>query len=482
MIERIFAAGSQSAADEALAFFAANFHPGLLSHLDYLELRGPKAAREDLRAASRTLFQETLPENLRQRRHQLLVDESTLARAIRMNNAPHSSSELRFPPALAAAGARVVQEYLESVGAHLDERLSSARDSTRIRHALDVALLNGILLALDVPTTRQNTLEWLFAWRSEQPDRYYPFVPAEYDSDRSFTRQVIQWLTPLVKAFEQKNLTSLVVFAQSIVRTLEGLKGRTLSNFDGDWVTGIGNCGRCSMNFASETLQSIDHRCDFLYKFGPAATYWPADLNTSCCIFCGYEALVGYPMMFYAFDRARVVYYLPERSDRPRDELVDLYRPILEDVRTSYMSRLPKDVRVAFNRAPELLAYTWNDFVYASHMGETIPEDHLCNVVGFLHGGGLIIDGAKRVIREVNADELDAIRRSPGFRETGTLKKSALLSALEQVDDQIKRGSRDVMAWFTQAQLNAVVGLAHGAGMLDAATDDCIGWRGMIRF
>jgi hypothetical protein len=121
--------------------------------------------------------------------------------------------------------------------------------------------------------------------------------------------------------------------------------------------------------------------------------------------------------MFYSEHRGQVVYLAPAKGIVHEDNAVEFWRPALEGLRTRYTAKLNDAARARFESAAELVTHDMEDFLYAIQMGETIPENHVCNLIELADGSGLILDGEKRFARVITPGELAWHRASGRVQE-----------------------------------------------------------------
>jgi hypothetical protein len=70
------------------------------------------------------------------------------------------------------------------------------------------------------------------------------------------------------------------------------------------------------------------------------------------------------------------------------------------------------------------------DFLYAIQMGETIPEDHVYNLIELEDGSGLIWDGEKRFARVITPGELEFYKGAGHLQEFDGTSPSAAYDAI----------------------------------------------------
>ena len=157
-------------------------------------------------------------------------------------------------------------------------------------------------------------------------------------------------------------------------------------------------------------MVALDSRSPFVNWRNTNLTYIPADLNRATCIFCGHSAPVESPALFYSPQRAQVVYSVPTALHRIQEEAApDFYRTLIEHLRGEYREHLTDEEAVRFDSASELLTYSLPEFLQAMQTGETLNEDHVCNLIAVPDGTGLLVDLSKGFAREV----LSSVRDPP---------------------------------------------------------------------
>jgi hypothetical protein len=493
LIDAILDARDDTAFSAACNTFVGDFHPSLLAELDLLELRWTGREAEFVVGLAEHLFVLSLAANLRARRFQLHIDAVDLAR-IETELAAFTRAWVRTPE---AARAFVVQEFTESwqrtIGAGSDaveagfcereierlrRELAELGDLARLANVADVAVQNALLVLLDIPNTRKRAQIFVREWRKMTSFPYLPAVPRPFPKSADPIREVSAWLTAVAHQAGRNGLAPVAEVAEAAIDLIQRLSPAQLGGFDGDRVTGLGSCGRCAMSFADEVLQTIDFRCPFFHALGENLIYWPSRLNVTECRFCGHATVTEHPMMFFAPGRQQVVYLLPARPGLTHADLIELYRPALAGIRDQYASRLTPNLRAVFERSPELLTTRWAEFVYAAHMGETVQEDHVYNIVGLRNGSGLVHDLSKGFVRELVESELEQYREHPGCIETGPLAYSNLLQAERGLEALHVDTQEDEL--FRARQLAVTRHLVDRVRPL-AATADVVGWRGIVR-
>jgi hypothetical protein len=234
--------------------------------------------------------------------------------------------------------------------------------------------------------------------------------PPRADSE-NYCESGLRWLAELESEADQVGLRSLGNLARQLINDVPWGDVAQRSGFDGDRAIGTGPCRNCAMNFTSEAIVSIDPRCEFLTSFGPETIFIPADFNVARCMFCGHEAGIDTPAMCYIPHRQQVIYCLPAQGTLTRDKAVDLFGPAIQSIRERYLDSLDTSEQHEFESCPELIANSREQFLYAIHMGETVYEDHVYNLITNEDGTGMIMDVTKGFFRELSVAEMQQRQR-----------------------------------------------------------------------
>ena len=200
------------------------------------------------------------------------------------------------------------------------------------------------------------------------------------------------------------------------------------------------------MHFASEALMSIDSTCSFVHSFHDGIIYLPPGLNFVTCPFCGEGAYIEFAAMFHSVDRRQVIYCLPRRPGLTDDQAIALYRPFIAGIREEYLRRISPELARVFNEAAELIAHSWNEFVYAIQMGETVWEDHVLNLITLSDGSGLLVDFTKGFVHGLTPAELQVYLRNARGVVTGRLVDENLQRSLGDLEATLRDNPADEWA------------------------------------
>jgi hypothetical protein len=288
--------------------------------------------------------------------------------------------------------------------------LATASDISRVCDISVASVSNTLLELLDLPWTRRSAKSLVrqvngpnLSGQDGQDLMLFPMVgsPGEGESPiAKLTRE----LTELARLGQQHGLRIWSTFVLEVVEQVKQL--HDLHGNDGQWSTFGSPCGRCGMWFVGSTMSSLDTTCGFVNWSNRRWVFIPAGACTAECWFCGFTAPVNAPAMFFAAHRDQVVYHVPTQDLMSDDDALEYWRSAIEGIRARYLGQVTHDLQEQFESAAELVTHNVNDFLYAIHMGETIAEDHVVNVVPLPSGEGLLCDGEKRFARVITPYEL----------------------------------------------------------------------------
>ncbi|MFF4062610.1 hypothetical protein ACFYZ8_41295 [Streptomyces sp. NPDC001668] len=313
----------------------------------------------------------------------------------------------------------------------LTQTVRSACDAAALLRFVGMHLTNALLVLLDDPATRRAARRFAQRWRGLGGEAYLLEIrrpPAEESPPGNDWASGLAQIRNLALNEELEPLARLTDHALALLAA----RDRSLDKYEGDWLTGVGPCARCAMSFASRVVTCIDESCDFVGSFGSKMVLVRAGLNTESCLFCGYRAILNSPALFYSPSRSQVVYFVPRWGGMTEDDALATFGSFVTASQESYLARLPTEDAKRFEEASELIAWSWSEFLYAIHFGETIGEDHVFNLVRFnTTGGGLLIDFTKGFMRELAPEEVIAYQALPHV-ETGPLLAENLRQSMEQ--------------------------------------------------
>ncbi|MFD5841929.1 hypothetical protein [Streptomyces chartreusis] len=392
-MDALFQAGDQASFDAAGGQIVERFHRSVLSEFDWITQQTPVDRRDTILA---------------------LGDHLDALVAERHDATPRTAD--RF--------AAIVEA--------LEQTVRSAGDAVTLLRFVGMHLTNALLVLLDDPATRRSARHFAQRWRALGGEGYLLEIrrsPTELSlPGDDWTSGLVQ-VRNLALNEELEPLARLTDHAWALLATRDL---NALDKYEGDWITGVGPCARCAMSFASRVVSCIDDSCDFVGSFSAKMVLVRAGLNTSACLFCGHHAILDSPALFYSPSRSQVVYFVPRPGTMSEDDALTHFGSLVRMSRDRYLARLSAEDAKRFEEASELIAWSWSEFLYAIHFGETIAEDHVFNLVRFnATGGGLLIDFHKGFMRELEPEEVIAYQSLPHV-ETGPLLAETLWQNLER--------------------------------------------------
>lgn len=407
LLDAMFQAHDQASFDAAGGQVVERFHRSVLSEFDWITQRTPVDQRDTIL---------TLGDHL-----DALVAEHHRA-------TPRTADRL----------ATIVEALTQTV------RL--ARDAVTLLRFVGMHLTDALLVLLDDPTTRRAARRFAQRWRALGGEAYLLEIRRPLAEESPPGDDWTGGLTQVRNLALNEELEPLVRLTDHALALLASRDLNALDEYEGDWVTGVGPCARCAMSFASRVVACVDESCDFVGNFGAKMVFVRAGLNTASCLFCGHRASLDSPALFYSPSRTQVVYFVPRRGAMTEDDALATFGPLVTTSREGYLARLSAEDAKRFEAAGELIAWSWSEFLYAIHFGETIAEDHVFNLVRFnATGGGLLIDTAKGFMRELGPEEVVAYQTLPHV-ETGPLLAEGLRQSMEWLNgpDAVSTDSMDV--------------------------------------
>jgi hypothetical protein len=134
--------------------------------------------------------------------------------------------------------------------------------------------------------------------------------------------------------------------------------------------------------------------------------------------------------MFYAEQRAQVIYLVPTNGCMAEDAAIEFWRGFIEGLRERFKRRIDAAAAARFDQAADLVTHTIREFLYAIQMGETITEDHVFNVIALSDGSALMWDGEKRFARVITPGEYAYYQQSGHIREMDGSSPAAAYDAI----------------------------------------------------
>ena len=372
-----------------------NYHPSLLSELDYHiyflaphEDRG-KYIADRLSKLSDRLFELTLPQRLSGDTFKSVWSSATEFAEL---DSRQVESVVRSLNTHDSYGISVPRLYEFDIGASFEQTKAIARAN----------IDNVLFWALDRPLDRSNAKAFLAEWLARTGTPW----PRPGDD-------FMDWLKQILDVALSSQFTILLEPCAQMKNTLED-SGTEL--FVGGYASEQSICANCSMRFGSWCPTLIDDRSKALKSRIPEDQLWylswPPRLNWATCPYCAYATYINPPTLFYSFDRNQFVYLVPGYSDdSPIDSLPKVLLQFVQTLHEKYIQLRPEAAAASIN-ATELVAGGWDSFVRAIWMGETIFENHAWNSVQNPSGGVTILDGTKGFIWELSSEETQAVSKS----------------------------------------------------------------------
>lgn len=287
----------------------------------------------------------------------------------------------------------------------LDDALSKLTDIRRLGNVVEVILYNARHRYLDLPWTRRRAKAEMRLAATELEDSW-SLIRAADDKTRNDPVAIGDALLARARIAERARHNEWAALLSTAAAALARIDPAALDKNEGEWSIGWVPCGRCSMWFAVESVTSMDTSCNYINWSDRGFVFVPAGIGTAECVFCGYAAPVEMPTMFYAEHRGQVVYLAPAKGIVDVDNATEFWRSAIEGLRARYVAKLDEAARARFETAAELVTHDVKDFLYAIQMGETIPENHIFNLIQLQDGSALIVDGEKRFARVITPGEL----------------------------------------------------------------------------
>ena len=433
--------GSQQALD-ARAAMLDYYRPARLAQMDLLLL---SSINLDVNWAWLTrlrLWIRALPSDLVLRAPRLGLDNDTVDRlgalaAAHAEHADAASAELTdrnrvfFDELLGRVGEACEAELTPRVAAALRGYIAATRErpsGERIAGAARCALTNVLLMLLDSPATALPASHAAYAWAAQG---LFPLGPAFAPADDAGVDAFAGELDTFAAQADRAQLPELGWTARMIAGSLTGMFAgdpqyepggprwsagppdwlrdqrrvdrHALGGLDGQRKLMVVPCRDCTMPGAALAATALDPSYEALHD--EERVIIPAGLNRFTCAFCGAEQTVNTPAVFYRPDRRQVIYCLPTADPQQPDEAIGRHRAAIERIRDRYLNTLTAEQAAAYQDAPELLTFNWEQFMYAVQTGNTIPEDHAYTGRVLDDGTVAILDPTKRFIRYLTPAE-----------------------------------------------------------------------------
>ncbi len=426
-ISTLAASADQETYERSMQALLDDYHPGLLHELDVAVASAPPDSTEGYEHLGSEVFLSALPRLLQQRRSALGLDgerSETVEATVDQHRTFFAFFVEHHPDPGSVLGADTIERVERRLAqpAPSDEELSAVwYDDERARiqavlgdlddiewviAKLNAELCTAMLVATDNPLARLDARRFV-----QQRGAYLPTVEG-IDGDRFSLELAAEGLETLGRDAAGADLHHYSAFCRAAADVVRGLDQDRLDQFRGRIGLGSGHCGNCSMNYAATGLASFDPTCPGLFDGddgeGRRITL-TLEHTTSTCPFCQTRQRIHAPALFYAPERNQVVYHLPMVGVTTEDEAIEAARPIIEELRQSYLERVDEATAAAFERAPEEICFDMLEFLSAIQLGTTARENHAFNLVGYDGGGGAIIDATKEVIIELTAGEFEAM-------------------------------------------------------------------------
>jgi len=434
-ISTLAASADQEAYERSMLALLDDYHPGLLHELDVAVASAPAESTEGYEHLASEVFLSALPRLLEQRRTALGLDADEDGAGLDATVDQHRTFFSFFVEHHPDPGSILGADAIEQIERRLatpprsDEELSAVwYDGERARlqavlgdlddiewvvAKLNAELCTAMLLATDNPLARLDARRFI-----HRLGAYLPTVEG-IDGDRFSLDLAADELEALGQAAAGADLHHYAAVCRAAGDVVRGLDQDGLDQFRGRIGLGSGHCGHCSMNYAATGLASFDPTCPGLFE-SDGADDGEGDGNgaritltlehtTSTCPFCQTRQRIHAPAMFYAPERNQVVYHLPMVGVTSEAEAIEAARPVIEELRQSYLERVDEATAADFERAPEEICFDMMEFLSAIQLGTTARENHVFNLVGYDGGAGAIVDVTKGVTIELTTGEYEAM-------------------------------------------------------------------------
>ena len=227
-------------------------------------------------------------------------------------------------------------------------------------------------------------------------------------------------------------MPSLVEITATALRFLDERDVLSRNSFEGERATGYGNCGECSMMFASSVITSLDTTCPFLFEDGKNRVHLPLQFNIAACPFCGARKRVDAPSMFYRPSNHKVIYCVPTMGQYSEEKAEEIHGEVISALREGYKGRISPEEAEAFDAAGEEVTYSMADFIVAVQMGTTNKVWHAFITLTLADGSALIVDTTTNsMIELVNPSEIHQLW---DLHETGAGHDQPGVQALQGSD------------------------------------------------
>jgi hypothetical protein len=422
LLKPLVFAPDENAFDLALSAVLGDYHPSVVSELQYIALRTNLENAGRISEVIHAVMVGATQGDLRRRRDQLCLTTAELSdldqvleptRLAGQAMAPDTESQARFArQAVGVLRKRCETSADERAAALIAECFGSLGDTPSGEQLLTqvrTALINVMYVMLDLPTILEpaGTLARTFLSRGGVLSPRLPEAPR----DRAELLTFVESLRNSAAEVVDPTLKPWSRAAEALAEGLSAVQTDRLGDQVGQWATGTGACPVCAMWFAASGPVALDTTCDYLQdRHGSDWVRIPEGLNRVTCPFCGTEMARETPAVFYLPTRGYVIYCLSELPGVPRDELQRLHAPTIARIREHYAATLSPQDAVDYWAAPELVAYGWEEFLFTVQMGETIAQDHIYGVSVYAAGSGAIHDLTKKFTRYLTAAEVQQRR------------------------------------------------------------------------
>ena len=418
LIRAVLAATSEAAFDAADAAIAASLHPSLFAELDWMERTVPPEQRERAGSMADGMFLQHLPALIAMRRTEFDLPDAALALEVHSHPAFYSAVLQKWPAEATALGPEVLDRIRGHLGAGrtdagelaaqwqavarsgVQRLLADVTDPDWLLVLVDVEATNAMAEALDHLSSRLDAKALVRSW-GMQYSRVHPAAP----SDTADTAGIADRLRSMAEDAQHHRLPWLAGRYRALMEAVEAVDPGSLTDYFGERLEGFGNCGSCSMLFASSPVVSLDPTCPGVFEADSGVVRIGRNLNVARCPFCGTEARIDAPSMYYSPRSNLVLYNVPARGFS-EPEALEVHRPVIEAIRERYLARVTPAEAQAFEGAREEITYSMIDFLTAIQMGTTAREEHVANLVRFADGSGQLVDNTKGVLIDLTPQEV----------------------------------------------------------------------------
>lgn len=423
-ITELASAEDQAGFEERMRSVLADFHPGLLHELDVAVATAPADSTEGYEHLGSELFLSAMPQLIERRRGDLELDGDALQMTVDQHRSFFTFLLEHHPDPGSFLGQETVERIEEGLAepapsadalsdhwyhderSRLETLLGGLDDAEWVTAKLNAELCNALLTATDNPLARLDARRFIRAKGAYLPT--VDVIDVAHDG-QDVIALVTGELETLGREASEADLHHYAAVCRAAGDVLRSLDPSELDRFRGRIGLGSGHCGRCSMNYAATGLASFDPTCPGLFDHDGTKVRLTLEHTSSTCPFCRTRQRIHAPALFYSPERNQVVYHLPMVGMTTEAEAIEAARPVIEDLRTSYLERVDPETATGFERAPEEICFDMMDFLYAIQMGTTARENHVFNLIGYDGGAGAIVDVTKGVTIELTPGEYEAM-------------------------------------------------------------------------